>query len=360
MAEESFQEKTEKATPRKREEIRRKGEVAKTRELPSAAVLLSGVLVLAATGSWTYREVSETMRQMLSLSTITGVGTSDFLGLLEQSVWAFLLAVAPLFTAIVVTALLSNVVQVGFLLSLEVITPKISKIDPLKGFQRLVSKQSFMELVKALLKLLIIGSVAALSLHKELAGVADLGDLEAAALGGHVLACIFTILLKCALAMLILVAIDYAFQRWEFEKRNRMTKQEVKEELKKTEGDPLIKARVRSVQRELARSRMIQAVAKADVVITNPTHVAVALSYESPTMRAPRVVAKGAEKMAERIREAARHHGIPVVENRKLARMLYAMVDLGREIPGDLYQAVAEILAYVYRLKSAPGGVHHP
>jgi flagellar biosynthetic protein FlhB len=151
--------------------------------------------------------------------------------------------------------------------------------------------------------------------------------------------------------MMILVALDYAFQRWEFEKRIRMTRQEIKEELKKSEGDPLIKARVKSLQREMARRRMMQSVAKADVVITNPTHLAVALSYESGKMHAPQLVAKGAEKIAEKIKEVAKQHGVPIVENKKLAQSLYKMVDLGQEIPGTLYQAVAEILAYVYRLK---------
>jgi flagellar biosynthetic protein FlhB len=165
------------------------------------------------------------------------------------------------------------------------------------------------------------------------------------------LSSLFKIFVKCGLAMMVLVALDYAFQRWEFEKRIRMTRQEIKEELKKSEGDPLIKARVKSIQREMARRRMMQAVAKADVVITNPTHLAVALSYQSSEMNAPKVVAKGAEKIAEKIREVARKHGVPIVENKKLAQSLYTLVDLGHEIPGTLYQAAAEILAYVYRLK---------
>jgi flagellar biosynthetic protein FlhB len=355
VAEESFEERTEKATPQKREEIRRKGEVAKTTELPSAAVLLSGVLVMAVMGSFTYREVARITTQILSFSTITGQGVGDMLLLLDDCVRAFLLAVSPLFAAVFVTAVLSNVVQVGFVISPEVIKPKFSKVNPLKGFERLFSKQSFMELFKSILKLLIIGVVAVMSIKKEMGGLADLGDMDMMALGAHVLLCIFNIFLKCGLAMAILVALDYGFQRWEFEKRNRMTRQELKEELKKSEGDPLIKARVRSVQRQMARRRMMQSVAKADVVITNPTHIAVALSYDSPSMRAPQVVAKGAEKVAEKIREVAKEHGVPIVENKGLAQTLYAMVALGQEIPGSLYQAVAEILAYVYRLKTGRG-----
>lgn len=351
MAEESFEERTEKPTPKKREEARQKGEVAKTRELPAAAVLLSGTLAMGVLGSFTYQKVATTTTQILSFTIIRGDGAGEMLLLLEDCVSAFLLAISPLLAVIFVTAVLSNVVQVGFVVSLEELKPKLSKVNPTKGFARLFSKQSFMELLKSLLKLLLIGTVAYVSVRKEMEGLAGLGDLEPSSLALHGLSSIFTIFLKCGLAIMVLAALDYAFQRWEFEKRIRMTRQELKEELKRSEGDPLIKARVKSVQRQMARRRMMQSVAKADVVITNPTHLAVALSYESPTMKAPQLVAKGAEKIAEKIREVAKAHGIPIVENKTLAQSLYAMVELGQEIPGTLYHAVAEILAYVYRLK---------
>ena len=351
MAEESFQEKTEKATPQRREEVRRKGEVAKSRELPSVLVLLSGALAISAMGSFTYRKVAGLAGEILSFSAIQGDGLNDLLLLLETCVHAFLLAMSPLLAVVFVTALAANVAQVGFMLAPEVIKPKFSKVNPLKGFGRLFSKQSLMELIKTLLKLLIIGLVATWSIRNEMAGLADLGDMDLLCVAMHLLLGIFRIVVKCALAMMVVVGLDYGFQRWEFEKRIRMTRQEVKEELKKSEGDPLIKARVKSIQREMARRRMMHSVAKADVVITNPTHIAVALSYRTPEMNAPQLVAKGAEKMAEKIREAAGKHGVPIVENKKLAQTLYAMVELGQEIPGNLYQAVAEILAYVYRLK---------
>jgi flagellar biosynthesis protein FlhB len=351
MAEESFQEKTEKATPQRRDEVRRKGEVAKSRELPSVAVLLSGALVIGAMGSFTYREVAELTKKILSFSAVHGDGPEELLMLLESCVHAFLLAMSPVLAVVFVTAVAANVAQVGFMLAPEAIKPKFSKLNPFKGLGRLFSKQSLMELVKSLLKLLIITVVAVWSIRGEMAGLADLGDMDLLSIALHLLLGIFRIVIKCALAMVVVVGLDYAFQKWEFEKRIRMTKQEVKEELKKSEGDPLIKARVKSIQREMARKRMMHSVAQADVVITNPTHIAVALSYRSPEMSAPRLVAKGAEIMAERIREAAAKHGIPIVENKALARTLYSMVDVGREIPGNLYQAVAEVLAYVYRLK---------
>jgi len=356
VADESFEERTERPTPHKREEVRQKGEVAKTRELPATAVLLSGALALAAMGSFTYQEVSRITTRILSFSIIRGEGAGDLMLLLEDCVIALLLALSPVLVVVFVTAVLSNVAQVGFVLSLEALKPKFSKVNPLKGLERLFSKQSLMELFKSLLKLLIIGIVAYGSVEGEMGGLADLGDMEPASVALHSLSSLFTIVLKCGLAMMVLVALDYAFQRWEFEKRIRMTRQEIKEELKKSEGDPLIKARVKSIQREMARRRMMQSVAKADVVITNPTHLAVALSYQGPKMNAPQLVAKGAEKVAEKIREVAKKHGVPIVENKKLAQSLYTMVDLGQEIPGTLYQAVAEILAYVYRLK---GRLYH-
>lgn len=351
MAEESFQEKTEKATPQRREEVRRKGEVAKSRELPSVFVLLSGALAIGAIGSFTYRQVAGLTKGILSFSAVQGDGLEELLVLLETCVHAFLLAMSPVFAVVCVAAVAANVAQVGFMLAPAGIKPKFSKLNPLKGLGRLFSKQSLMELFKSLLKLLIIGIVATWSIRAEMAGLVELGDMEVLSVALHLLLGIFRIFIKCALAMMVVVVLDYAFQKWEFEKRIRMTKQEVKEELKKSEGDPMIKARVKSIQREMARKRMMQSVAKADVVITNPTHIAVALSYRSPEMNAPQLVAKGAEKMAEKIREAAAKHGVPVVENKILARTLYTMVELGGEIPGDLYQAVAEVLAYVYRLK---------
>ena len=163
----------------------------------------------------------------------------------------------------------------------------------------------------------------------------------------------FRIILKCTLAMLVLVVADYAFQKWQFEKRIRMTQKEIKDEFKKTEGDPLVKSRIRSIQMEMARKRMMQDVPKADVVVTNPTHFAVAVRYDGIQMGAPQVIAKGADHIARRIKEIAREHQIPIVENKELARNLYSVVEIGHEIPASLYQAMAEVLAYIYRLKTA-------
>jgi flagellar biosynthetic protein FlhB len=352
MAEESFEEKTEQPTPKKRRELKEKGEVAKSRELPSVAVLLSALVVLSFFGSFMYNNVLIIMKGAFSLPTMNDLNISEFMKYAQDVISRFIILLSPLFAAIFITAILSNIMQVGLIISGESITPKFSKIDPIKGFGRIFSKQSLMELFKSLLKLTIVGGVAFFTVKGEMKNFSLLGDMEPNLIFIYILKMFFKIFIRCSMAMIVLVIIDYVFQRWEFENRIKMTKQEVKDEFKKSEGDPLIKSRIRSIQMEMARKRMMQAVPDADVVITNPTHLAVALKYDGLTMNAPKVLAKGPGKIAERIREMASEHNIPIMENKDLARNLYNMVEVGQEIPSALYQAVAEVLAYIYRLKS--------
>ena len=351
MAEESFEEKTERPTPRRREEARRKGEVARSRELPSVAVLLSGLITLTLFGSYIYSHIHSIMRESFSLIALTDLNIADFMAFAQEMINLFILAVTPLLATVFVTAILSNIMQVGFVLSGEPIKPKLSKLDPIKGLGRLFSKQSFMELFKSLLKLAIIGAVAYLTVRGEMKNVLLLGEMELNSIIAYILLTIFKIFIRCTLAMIFLVIIDYVFQKWDFEKRMRMTRKEVKDELKRTEGDPLVKSRIRSIQMQMARKRMMQAVPQADVVITNPTDLAVALKYDSSVMEAPKLLAKGSGRIAKRIKELAEEHDIPIVENKELAQGLYSSVEIGQEIPPMLYQAVAEVLAYIYKLK---------
>jgi flagellar biosynthetic protein FlhB len=352
MAEQSFEEKTEQPTPKKRQELKEKGEVAKSKELPSVAVLLAALISLSLFGSFMYNHIQIIMKGAFSLSSIHNFNTPEFLKFAQNIIGRFIILLSPLFAAIFITAILSNVMQVGFILSGESITPKLSKIDPIKGFGRLFSKQAFMEFIKSLLKLTIVGGIAYLTVKSEMKNFALLSDMQLNSIFVYILKIFFKIFIRCSLAMIILVVIDYAFQRWEFENRIKMTKQEVKDEFKKSEGDPLIKSRIKSIQMEMARKRMMQDVPEADVVITNPTHFAVALKYDSSTMNAPKVIAKGSRKIAEKIKDVASKHGIPILENKELARNLYSLVEVGQEIPPALYQTIAELLAYVYRLKS--------
>jgi len=351
MSEENFEEKTEQPTPRRRQELREKGEVAKSRELPSVAVLLSALIALTLFGSYMYSHVQFIMKESFSFPMLNDPNIKDFLIFAKEVTTRFILAMSPLLAAIFIAAILSNIMQVGFMLSAESITPKLSKIDPIKGLGRLFSKQSLMELFKCLLKLSIVGVVAYYTIKGEMKNIAVLGEMELISIFAYMLTGFFRIFVKCTLAMIFIVVIDYAFQRWEFENKSKMSKQEVKDEFKKSEGDPLIKSRIKSIQMEMSRKRMMQAVPEADVVITNPTRLAVALKYDTSGMNAPHVVAKGAGKVAENIRNLAKEHDIPILEKKELARSLYKLTEIGQEIPPFLYQAVAEILAYIYKLK---------
>ena len=351
MAEKSLEDKTEKATPKKREEARKKGEVAKSRELPSVAVLLAGLITITIFASYMYTHIQIILRGSFSFPILKDLNIANLMVFGQKMITLFIITISPLLAAIFVTAVLSNIMQVGFVLSGELIKPKLSKLDPIKGLGRLFSKQSFMELFKSLLKLVIVGSVAYITVSAEMKHVHLLGDMEFNSIITYILLTIFKIFIRCTLAMIFLVAIDYAFQKWDFEKRLKMSKKEVKDEFKRTEGDPLIKSRIRSIQMEMARKRMMQEVPQADVVITNPTKLAVALKYDSSIMGAPKLLAKGAGKIAKRIRELAEKHDIPVVENKELAQGLYSSVEIGQEVPPILYQAVAEVLAYIYKLK---------
>lgn len=353
MAEESFAERTEQATGRRRAEARRKGQVARSREIPAVLVLLAGVSILFSAGAQMGRQLSAQMVKSLTQITAFSLNPENVFFLCREGLASMARMLGPLLLGVLAAAVLGNFVQVGTLLSPEAIRPDLSKLNPFKGLGRLFSKQGAVELLKSLGKLLIIGWVAFSTMQEEWPQLMALWHREV----GGILACTaqvsLRICLKSLLAMALLAALDYFFQRWSFEKGLRMTKREVQEEFKQTEGDPLIKSRIRSLQREMARRRMMAEVPKADVIITNPAHLAVALQYQPLEMSAPVVVAKGAGWIAEKIKEVARAHRVPILENKPLAQALFRGVDLGQMIPSAFYQAVADILAYVYRMRKS-------
>ena len=351
MAEESYQEKTEEATPHRREEARKKGQVARSMELNSFAILFFGLLFLVFTGPAMVRQVAALMREMLSNVTGVSGGADTYIGLLMHLSLRCLLILAPLFVALITVGILINAAQVGFSASIESLQPKLEKLNLANGLKRLLSRRSLVELIRDLLKLTIIGVVAWFALRVELDRIMTLTDVDPAGILSAAAWSVFRVSIKVILALLVLAIFDYAFQRWDFERSIRMTKQELKEEYKLYEGSPQMRSRIRQVQRELARMRMTKEIPKADVVVTNPTSLAVALKYDSETMSAPTVVAKGARLLADRIKEIARAAGVPIVENKPLARALYASVEVGASVPADLYKATAEVLAYVYRLR---------
>jgi flagellar biosynthetic protein FlhB len=252
---------------------------------------------------------------------------------------------------IVVAAVAVNLAQVGFLFVAEPMAPNLDRIDPIAGLGRMFSARSVARLLMGLLKVVLVGIVVTLTIWAErsrLVGLLGHGFEEIVKYGTGMM---LTVALRAVLVLLTLAILEYGYQRWQYERDLRMSKQEVREELKRFEGDPKIRERRRAIQRRLAMQRMMQRVPKATVVITNPTHLAVAIEYRKDEMEAPVVVAKGAEHLAQRIREIALDHGVPVIERRDLARALYKAVEVGQTIPVELYQAVAEVLAYVYRLK---------
>jgi flagellar biosynthetic protein FlhB len=258
---------------------------------------------------------------------------------------------APFLLVAMIAGLMINILQVGFHVSSKAIAPKFSKIDPMKGLKRLFSMRSLFELVKNILKMAIIGFVAYLTIKGESSKLFLLVDLGVMDILGYMGEVSFKILYSTCWILIVLAVLDYAYQRWEHEKSLKMSLKEVKEENKQTEGDPLIKGRIRRLQREMAKKRMMAAVPKADVVITNPTHFAVAIRYEPDTMNAPCVIAKGADFLAQKIKEIARDSGVPVIENKLVAQVLYKVTAVDRAVPENLYKAIAEILAHVYSLK---------
>ena len=350
MAEDTGQEKTQPATPRKRQKARQEGQVAKSREINTALMLGGALGVFALFGGTWMRAWTECIHEGLAFSSLVEVG-NGWQGLFGYWALKVLGLLGPFWAFFVLLALAANLPQVGLHLTPKVLMPKLSKISPASGLKRLFSLNGFVEVLKGFGKVLLIGWLTYGTVRPELHNLSTLGALPMfGALGyGAVLA--FRLVVKVWLALVVLAFLDYLFQKWNFEKELRMTKQEVKEEMKETEGDPRVKARIRSIQMNLARQRMMQEIPKADVVVTNPDHVAVALRYDRLKDMAPIVVAKGAGLLCERIKEIAREHYVPILENPPLARFLYRNVELDREIPVEMYRVVAEVLTYVYRLK---------
>ena len=350
-------ERTEQPTPRRREESRKKGQVARSPEVASAVALLAGVVALRVFGPWMMHSFTALTTSLLSEawpSEITPEALVNKLGGLSLNVLKILL---PLMGCCCLGAVAANVLQSGFLFTTAPITPDFNRVNPLQGLQRIFSMRGLTELIKPLLKLGLFALVAYTYLRAQLPVLTALsasGGLQAM---GEIAAIIWQLLMRVALAMMVVAGVDYLLQRRMHEKNLRMTRQDLRDEMRRSEGDPLVKARLRRVMQQLARGRMLQQVERATVVITNPTHVAVALRYDPEEYPAPLVVAKGVRLIAERIKAKAAEHHVPVVENAPLARALYRGAEPGQPIPVDLYQAVAEIIAFVYRLAGRTGGV---
>lgn len=354
--------KTEKATPKRKEDARQKGQVARSHDLSTAAILLGGIGFLAAMIPAGMQQMIEMTRSGLTISFSeafrNGFTIEEIYTVVVGTAVTILTISLPILGAILLIGAGASLAQTGFLWRADALQLDFARINPLKGLARLASLRSVVELIKGLLKIAIVTGVGLFVMRHDLLQLPALMEYDM----GTVLHLAGQLSLKTALAVAgaigVLAGLDYFYQRYEWERSLRMSVQEIREEHKSAEGDPLVKGRVRAAQRDMSRKRMMADVKTADVVVTNPTHLAVALKYDSTKMAAPFVVAKGAGLVAERIRELARHHGVPVVENKFVARTLFKLVEIGKEIPADLYRAVAEILAFVYRARgAAPNGL---
>ncbi len=344
-------EKTEKATPKKRKDTRKKGQVAKSSDVNTAISLLVIFLSFIAIGPYmrdrllSFIETFYTDLLTMKLSE-SNVHTL-FISLLKDMG----IILAPILLVALIAGVASNYLQVGFLFSAEAIQPKLEKLDPIKGFKRIYSMRAIVELIKSILKITVVGFAAFAVLWLHYGEILRLPLLTPAEVLSFVSKLTLWMGLSGAGALLILAGLDYLYQRFDYEKNIKMSKQDIKDEYKKSEGDPIIRSKIKQRQREMAMRRMMQEVPKADVIITNPTHYAIALKYDEGKMNAPYIVAKGVDHMALKIRKIAKEHDVMMVENRPLARALYDQVEIDQAVPEEFFKALAEILAYVYKTK---------
>lgn len=342
--------KTEAPTARRLQEAREKGQVAKSMDLSAAFGLLAGLLLLHWYGPTILEGFMSLMRESFHLDALPSDGRLALevaLGMFMRHAAGLLM---PFLLVLAVVAIAVNLAQVGFVFSGHSLTPSLGKLSPISGFSRLVSKRTAVRLVMSLSKVGVIALAAYYTIRAFLPRLLTLPGLdfvEVIGLGANLM---YLLGLRLAAVLLVLAVIDYVYQKYQMLQDLRMTKEEVREELKRMEGDPIMRQRRRQVARQLAMQRMSQAVPKADVIVTNPTELAIALKYDHENMPAPKVVAKGAGYMAQRIRDLANEHGVPIVERKPLAQALYKACDIGDYVPADLYRAVAEVLAYVFEL----------
>ena len=351
MADDSAGEKSQDATQHRRQQAREQGQVAHSNDLGSAAILMGALIVLALAGKPLLDYLAQLFTRQLGGDAWL-VGSTDFVvARWNETLWGLGPVLLPILGLALGLAVLSHWAQVGLLFLPEKLIPDFTRIDPLKGLARLISLPSLVRLVFGLLKVGIVSAVAITAVYSHREQVLALAAMDVAQIAQFAWSLCFWTVFKIALALLILALIDYGFQWWQNEQEMKMSPQEIREEMRNLQGDPAIIARRRGVQRQIAMNRISKAVPAADVVVTNPTELAVALQYDPSTMAAPVVVAKGAGLMAQRIRRLALESGVPIVEKKPLAQALFKEVDLNHPIPNELYAGVAEVLAYVYQLK---------
>ncbi|MFM1885592.1 MAG: hypothetical protein RL026_749 [Pseudomonadota bacterium] len=353
MAETELEDRTEKPTQKRLDEARKEGQVPRSRDLSAAAVMLVAGLALQGMGGLLGGQMAQLMKGALEITPAEALDAGHMVPALGEAALQAALAIAPILGLTLVAALAAPLLIGGWSFSSTALTPKFERLDPLAGVGRMFALRAWVELAKSLGKFALVATAGLLVLRMQLPELMQLGSEPMAAAIGHAASLTGQALIALCAALVVIAGIDVPFQLWQHQRELRMTREEIKQENKESEGSPEVKAQIRRLQRERAERRMMADVPKADVIIVNPTHYAVALRYDEGRDRAPVVLAKGVDYMAARIREVAGEHNVPIFEAPPLARALHRTVEIGDEIPSSLYVAVAQVLTYVFQLRTA-------
>lgn len=345
------EEKTEEPSGRRLGEAREKGNIAFSADLNNAVGLLGGLVLIYNVGSLTYQVLDKSFKDTLGHLFYKDFSQDVVIDIILSQFYVLTKMLFPILGGLMLIGLIISYVQTGFMLNFGLLKLNFGKLNFLAGAKNLISPQSFVKLLFSVLKVVVLAGMSYLYMKDKFNSIIDALDFNVAQIFITLFSMMYGLALRLAMILFILAAADFLYQKWQYKRNLRMTKQEVKEERKQMEGDPLIKGKIRSIQLQMSRKRMMTAVPTADVVVTNPTHFAVALKYDSKTMKSPTVVAKGVDLIAKRIKEIALNHKVPLVEDKPLAQTLYKTVEIGREVPQKLFYAVAKVLAYVYQLK---------
>ncbi|SJZ52534.1 flagellar biosynthesis protein FlhB [Garciella nitratireducens] len=345
------EEKTEEPTQKRIEDSRKKGQVAKSNDLNSAILLLLVVLLIAVLGELIFTNFYDFLKGSLENDLDKNITIGNIIPMAIQQMIFFIKLSFPFIIWILIVGIVVNIAQTGFIKSSTPLKPDFKRLNPIEGFKKIFSKKSLLEFLKNIFKLLVVGYVTYSFIKDQLSNIFSISRIEIQGIFPLFKDLVVGLMIRVGLVLLVLSVVDYMYQRFEFRKNLKMSKQEVKEEIKQMEGDPQVKSHIRQKQREIAAARMMAEVPNSTVIVTNPTHLAIALQYNEFTTGAPIVLAKGADYLAQKIRQIAAEQEIPIIENKPLAWALYQQVDIGQEIPMELYQAVAEILAMVYQMK---------
>ncbi len=343
--------KTEEATPKKLQDAKKKGQIAKSGDLNGAGSFFVFTILFVGLANYLFKNSYTYLRSSLARTTPETITTRFVRNVFIEDILKLFIMLIPFFAVAIVAGIITNLVQTGFIFTLETLKPNFKKLNPLEGFKNIFSKKSFLTLIKNMLKLVLVFYLTYKALSTEFVKILNSGNIGTEKVFPFFIEFVRTVSIDIAIVMFLLGMMDYVIERWQWKKNLRMSKQEIKDEYKQMEGDPHIKGKRRQRQRELSMGRMLQDMQDSTVVITNPTHVAVVLKYETGVDTAPVVTAKGADHLAKKIREKAKEYKIPIIENKSLARTMYKKVDIGDTVPVELYQAIAEILALVYEME---------